>query len=227
MPHRARVLVIEDEVDIARLLQTELTCEGFEVVIARDGLAGLTAARDQSPDLLILDRMLPGLDGLEVCRRLRRDSQVPILMLTAKSQVLERVEGLDAGANDYLVKPFDLEELLARVRVQLRQSQAVPNTRLQFQDLSMDLISREVRRGEQIVALTPKEFELLKLLLQHPRQVMPRSRLIEAVWGWDFEGDDNILEVYIRYLRQKIDRPHPHKLIHTARGVGYVLKEVR
>lgn len=222
---KAHILVIEDEADIAQFIATELRFEGHEVTIAPDGMKGLMSARAQVPDLVILDRMLPGLDGLEVCRRLRQTTDVPILMLTAKGEVKERVEGLHAGANDYLPKPFDLEELLARVNVQLRSRNSVTRTRFQVADLVLDTSSREVQRGETNITLSPKEFDLLSFLIQHPRQVLTREQILEAVWGYDFEGEDNILEVYVRYVRNKIEREGQPKLLHTVRGVGYVLKE--
>lgn len=222
---KARILVIEDEADIAQFIATELQFEGHEVAIAGDGVKGLMGARQQSPDLVILDRMLPGLDGLEICRRLRATSDVPILMLTAKGEVHDRVEGLNAGANDYLPKPFDLEELLARVNVQLRSRKNATRTLFRLADLTLDTSSREVFRGEISLNLSPKEFDLLSHLIQHPRQVMTREQLLEAVWGYDFDGEDNILEVYVRYVRNKIEKDGAPKLLHTVRGIGYVLKE--
>lgn len=224
-PDKARILVIEDEADIAQFIATELKFEGYDVTLAFDGIKGLLSARQQDPDLVILDRMLPGLDGLEICRRLRATSDVPILMLTAKGEVKDRVEGLNAGANDYLPKPFDLEELLARVNVQLRSRKQSARTRFQLSDLVLDTRSREVTRGETDINLSPKEFDLLAYMIQHPRQVLTREQILEAVWGYDFEGEDNILEVYVRYVRNKIEREGLTKLLHTVRGVGYVLKD--
>lgn len=222
---KARILVIEDEADIAQFIATELQFEGHDVTIAGDGIKGLLGARQQTPDLVILDRMLPGLDGLELCRRLRGTSDVPILMLTAKGEVRDRIEGLNAGANDYLPKPFDLEELLARVNVQLRSRKRAPRTCFQLADLTLDTLSREVWRGETSLNLSPKEFDLLAHLIQHPRQVLTRAQLLEGVWGYDFGGEDNILEVYVRYIRNKIEKEGSPRLLHTVRGVGYVLKE--
>ncbi len=220
----ARILVIEDDEEIAKFIQIELTYEGYQVEVAHDGMKGLIAARQQPPDLVILDLMLPVVEGMEVCRRLRQTSETPILMLTAKGDVRDRVAGLDAGANDYLPKPFDLDELLARVRVQLRD---LSSTKQGYQvgDLTLDAITREVRRGDRPIDLSPKEFDLLHHLVCNARQVMTRDRLLEAVWGYDFGGDSNILEVYIRYLRNKIEDEGLPKLIHTVRGVGYVVKE--
>ena len=222
---KGRVLIVEDEAVIAEFLATELGFEGYEVHLASDGMRGIMAARQLEPDLVLLDRMLPGLDGLEVCRRLRTTSDVPIIMLTAKGDTRDRVEGLNAGANDYLPKPFDVEELLARMNAQLRARKPAPKTRLAFGDLLLDVATREVRRGDRAIELTPREFALLEHLLRHPRQVMPRERLLEGVWGFDFVGDDNVLEVYVRYLRMKLERDGLPRLIHTVRGVGYVLKE--
>ncbi len=220
----ARILVIEDDEEIAKFIQLELTYEGYQVEVAHDGMKGLIAARQQPPDLVILDLMLPVVEGMEVCRRLRQTSETPILMLTAKGDVRDRVAGLDAGANDYLPKPFDLDELLARVRVQLRD---LSSTKQGYQvgDLTLDAITREVRRGDRLIDLSPKEFDLLYHLVCNARQVMTRDRLLESVWGYDFGGDSNILEVYIRYLRNKIEDEGLPKLIHTVRGVGYVVKE--
>ena len=222
---KARILLVEDEVDIAEFIATELRFEGYEVRVEHDGMRGMIAARQDPPDLLILDRMLPGLDGLELTRRLRKTSDVPILLLTARGEPRERVEGLNAGANDYLPKPFDLDELIARVNAQLRARKPIPKTQFVVGDLSLDASTREVARGEHSIALTPKEFELLKCLIATPRQVRTREQILEAVWGYDFNGEDNVLEVYVRYLRNKIERPGLPKLLHTVRGVGYVLKE--
>lgn len=222
---KGRVLVVEDENEIAEFVATELRFEGFDVRVEHDGMRGLMAARNDPPDVILLDWMLPGMDGLEVCKRLRQTSDVPIIMLTAKGETKDKVEGLNSGANDYLPKPFDLEELIARVNAQLRARKPRPKTRFQLAELSLDTESREVRRGERTIDLTPKEFDLLKYLIQHPRQVKTRDQILEAVWGYDFEGEDNVLEVYIRYLRNKIEREELPKLIHTVRGVGYVLRE--
>ena len=220
-----RILVVEDEHAIAEFLATELKFEGFEVLIEHDGMRGLMAARQAAPDLILLDRMLPGLDGVELCRRLRSTTDVPIIMLTAKGEVFDKVEGLNAGANDYVAKPFHFEELLARIKAQLRAKNPEPKTRFAIGDLSLDTKTREVRRGDQPIELTPREFGLLEYLIRHPRQVLTRSQILESVWGYDFNGDDGVLEVYIRYLRQKLEREGFPRLIHTARGVGYVLKE--
>ncbi|MEB3178890.1 MAG: response regulator transcription factor [Nostocaceae cyanobacterium] len=222
----ANILLVEDEVKLARFVELELSCEGYKVSVAHDGLTGLTAARETHPDLLILDWMLPGLSGIEICRRLRSTGdKVPVILLTAKDEVSDRVAGLDAGADDYVVKPFSLEELLARVRAHLRRTQQVDPDILQFEDLSLNRRTREVFRNSHLIELTAKEFDLLEYLLNHPRQVITRDRILEQVWGYDFMGDSNIIEVYIRYLRLKLEANNEKRLLQTVRGVGYVLRE--
>lgn len=219
------ILLVEDEVKLARFVELELSYEGYQVSVAHDGLAGLTLAREKNPDLVILDWLLPGLPGLEVCRRLRSTgSKVPIILLTAKDEVSDRVAGLDAGADDYVVKPFSVEELLARVRAHLRRTQEEDADLLQFEDLSLNRRTREVFRGSRIIELTAKEFDLLEYLLTYPRQVITRDRILEQVWGYDFMGDSNIIEVYIRYLRLKLEENNEKRLIQTVRGVGYSLR---
>jgi DNA-binding response OmpR family regulator len=221
----AKVLLVEDEVKLARFVELELSYEGYEVTVAHDGLSGLMAARDGLPDLVILDWMMPGMSGVEVCRRLRATGcRAPVILMTAKDDVVDRVAGLDAGADDYVTKPFSIEELLARVRAQLRRNQPTEPERLQYSDLSLDRITREVRRGTREIELTAKEFELLDYLLRHPRQVLPRDRILEEVWGYDFMGDSNIIEVYVRYLRLKLEADGEPRIIQTVRGVGYVLR---
>lgn len=220
-----RILIVEDDPAILKVLQRGLAYEGYVVDIATDGRTGLNMARDRRPDLVILDWMLPGMDGLEVCRRMRSGGNLPILMLTAKDTVQDRVEGLDAGADDYLVKPFNLDELTARVRALLRRTQTERNQVYKFADLSMDTASRQVKRGERIIPLTAKEYELLELFMRHPRQVLTREVIFDRVWGYDFGGESNVLEVYIRYLRQKLEAHGEPRLLHTVRGVGYVLRE--
>lgn len=222
----AHILLVEDEVKLAKFIQLELGYEGYQVSVADDGLAGLTAARESQPDLVILDWMLPGLSGVEICRRLRTTGdQVPIILLTAKDEVSDRVAGLDAGADDYVVKPFSIEELLARVRAHLRRTQETDPDVLQFADLILNRRTREVYRGERIIELTAKEFDLLAYLLAHPRQVIARDRILEQVWGYDFMGDSNIIEVYIRYLRLKLEANNEKRLLQTVRSVGYVLRD--
>ena len=219
------ILVIEDEQKIADFLRRGLTYEGFKVEVCLDGESGLKAARDTPPDLVVLDWMLPGLDGLEVCRRLRAGGSVPILMLTAKDSVSDRVKGLDSGADDYVVKPFAFEELIARVRALLRRSHTAEDTVLRFADLTLNVSTREVTRGTHKIELTTKEFDLLHFFIRHPRQVMTREMLYDRIWGYDFGGESNILEVYIRYLRSKLEAAGESRLIQTVRGVGYALRE--
>jgi len=220
------ILVIEDEERIADFLRRGLTFENYRVLVAADGPAGLSLARDQPPDLVILDWMLPGLDGLEVCRRLRAAGPTPILMLTAKDAVPDRVAGLDAGADDYLVKPFAFDELLARIRALLRRAKPSEATEvLKFGDLTLDPAAREARRADRRLELTAREFDLLEMLLRHPRQVLTREMIYDRIWGYDFGGESNIIEVYIRYLRQKTESAGEPRLIQTVRGVGYVLRE--
>lgn len=222
---QAKILLVEDEVQIRRFIELELKCEGYEVQSADNGMDGLSLAREQSFDLIILDRMLPGMDGLEICRRLRKDSQIPIIMLTARTDVKERVEGLDSGANDYLTKPFHLEELLARIRLQLRLMQNKGGEELRFEHLRMLPLSREVFVGEKPLHLSPREFELLQYLLQHPRKALSRSQILSAVWGWGNGVQDSVLDVYIHALREKIEQMGQPRLIQTVRSIGYMLKE--
>lgn len=222
---RELILVIEDEEKILNFLRRGLIYEGYRVETAIDGTAGLASARDNPPDLVILDWMLPGIDGLEVCRRLRAASNVPILMLTAKDAVSDRVQGLDAGADDYLVKPFALDEVLARLRALLRRARPEAPEILTFADLRLDTGTHQAFRGERPIELTAKEYELLELFLQHPRQVLTREVIYDRVWGYDFGGESNIIEVYVRYLRQKTEAEGDPRLLHTVRGVGYVLRE--
>jgi len=198
-----KILVIEDEVRIAQVLERGLIYEGYRVDVAYDGRTGLALARDNPPDLVILDWMLPGLDGLEVCKRLRSANDIPILMLTAKEEVADRVQGLDAGADDYMVKPFSFDELLARIRA----------------------LFRRATRGDRSIDLTAKEYELLDLFMRNPRQVLTRDLIFDRVWSYDFGGESNIIEVYVRYLRQKTESEGEPRLLHTVRGVGYVLRE--
>lgn len=222
----AHILLVEDEVKLARFVELELNSEGYEVRVAHDGMSGLSMAREAEPDLAILDWMLPGLTGVELCRRLRATgSKVPVILLTARDEVGDRVAGLDAGADDYVVKPFSIEELLARIRAHLRRTQDSEQEMLQFADLSLNRMTRQVFRGSRAIELTAKEFDLLEYLLGHPRQVYTRDQILEQVWGYDFMGDSNIIEVYIRYLRLKLEEQGEKRLIHTVRGVGYALRE--
>jgi len=222
----AHILIVEDEINLARLVELELSLEGYIVTVANDGLTGLTKARETPPDLLILDWMMPGITGIEICRRLRATgNKAPVILLTAKEDVGDRVAGLDAGADDYVIKPFKIEELLARVRAHLRRTHEDNPDLLQFADLSLNRRTREVFREGRSIELTAKEFDLLDYLMTHPRQVITRDRILEKVWGYDFMGDSNIIEVYVRYLRLKLEERQEKRLIQTIRGVGYVLRD--
>jgi DNA-binding response OmpR family regulator len=229
-----QILVVEDDVKLAGFIEEELILEGYQVTVAHNGLDGLTMARNIQPDLLILDWMLPGISGLDLCLRLRSASattsrstgiQVPIIMLTAKDEIPDRVAGLNAGADDYVTKPFSIEELLARVKARLRRLQPEDIDAFEFEDLTLNRLTREVYRNTQLIELTAKEFDLLEYLLRHPRQVMTRDQILEKVWGYDFMGESNIIEVYIRALRLKLEVNNPKRLLHTVRGVGYALRE--
>lgn len=222
---KERILIIEDDEGILRVLRRALTYENYQVETALDGETGLAKAREWRPDLVILDLMLPGIDGLEVTQRIRLEGNIPILMLTAKDTINDRVQGLDAGADDYMTKPFDLDELLARVRALLRRTQLERAPVLTFNDLTLDTSTRQATRRGRSIALTAKEYDLLELFMRHPRQVMTREMIFDRVWGYDFGGESNVLDVYIRYLRQKLENDGETRLIHTVRGVGYVLRE--
>jgi two-component system response regulator MprA len=218
----SRILVVEDDTRLATTLERVLSAEGHSVELVGDGLEALRRAREQPFDLVVLDIMLPGLDGVGVCRRLRATGQVPILLLTALGGTDERVRGLDAGADDYLVKPFAYEELLARVRALLRR--AGPHDRLRFADLMVEPPSRGAWRGQRSMTLTATEFDLLEHFMRHPRQVLTREQLLEAVWKGEPEGD-NVVAVYVGYLRQKLEDGGEPRLLHTVRGAGYALRE--
>jgi two-component system response regulator ArlR len=220
---RFRILVIEDDAAISRVLSLELEHEGYAVETARDGLSGLEKALKE-PDLIVLDLMLPRMDGIEVCKRIRAKSNTPIIMVTAKDRVPDRVAGLDVGADDYLTKPFATDELLARVRARLREKQPQTNV-IEYRDLVMDRDRHEVRRSDRPIALTAKEYSLLEYLLLHRNKVHTRDELFNGVWGSDFLGDSNLIDVYIRYLRGKVDDGFDDKLISTVRGVGYTIKD--
>lgn len=222
----AHILLVEDEVKLARFIELELSSDGYQVSVAHDGMTGLSIARETPLDLAILDWMLPGLTGVELCRRLRTTgNKIPIILLTARDEVSDRVQGLDAGADDYMVKPFSIEELLARIRAHLRRTEETEEDILRFEDLSLNRLTREVHRGQRSIELTAKEFDLLEYLISHPRQVYTRDQILEKVWGYDFMGDSNIIEVYIRYLRLKLEEQGEKRLVHTVRGVGYALRE--
>ena len=218
----SRVLVVEDDARLAATLERVLVAEGHEVEVTGDGLDALRRARVRAPDLAVLDVMLPGADGVTVCRRMRETAQFPILMLTALSGTEHRVRGLDSGADDYLVKPFAYQELLARVRALLRRTR--PAERLRFAGLELEPASRTAWRGERKLSLTATEFDLLDYMLRHPRQVLSREQLLAAVWG-DEPDNDNVVAVYVGYLRQKLEQDGEPRLLHTVRGSGYALKE--
>ncbi|MDY6866577.1 MAG: response regulator transcription factor [Chloroflexota bacterium] len=220
-----RILIIEDDEEILRVLKRVLTYEGYIVDTALTGKAGMILAQEQRPDLVILDWMLPNMDGLEVSRRLQKLGNQPILMLTAKDTTQDRVEGLDAGADDYVVKPFEIEELLARIRALLRRTAADRVKVLEFEDLTLDSSTRKAQRGDRVIDLTAKEYDLLELFMRHPNQVMTREVIFDRVWDYDFGGESNVLDVYIRYLRQKLEEDGDSRLIFTVRGVGYVMRE--
>ncbi len=218
----AHILVIEDEQTIAEFLDTGLKYEGYRVTVAKDGVTGLDYAREIDPDLIVLDIMLPDKDGFEVCSRIRRrGSDVPILMLTAKKEISDKVKGLDVGADDYITKPFSFEELLARIRALLRRSgRAVDSTELRVVDIVLNTETREVYKGSEKISLTPTEFSLLELFMRHPRRVFTRETLLNRIWGYDYAGDTNIVDVHISHLRDKIG-DKPPRLIRTHYGVGY------
>ncbi len=220
-----QILVVDDDTEILDLLSRGLKFEGYDVKTAAEGATALTYFKQEAPDLVLLDVMMPGMNGIEVCREMRKVRDTPILMLTAKDAVSDKVAGLDSGADDYIVKPFVFEELLARVRAQLRRTMPGEAQMLQFSDLILNTASHEVRRSGQLIELTTKEFELLLLFMQHPRQVLTREVIYDKVWGYDFGGESNIIEVYVRYLRSKLEAHGRNKLIQTVRGVGYALRE--
>lgn len=224
-----RILVVDDDRAVRESLRRSLSFNGYTVDLAEDGVEALDAIANERPDAVVLDVMMPRLDGLEVCRQLRSTGDdLPILVLTARDSVSERVAGLDAGADDYLPKPFALEELLARLRALLRRTgpeDLIETALLTFGDLSLDPATREVHRGKRSISLTRTEFALLEMLMANPRRVLTRSRILEEVWGFDFPTSGNALEVYVGYLRRKTEAEGEPRLIHTVRGVGYVLRE--
>ncbi|HKL98994.1 MAG TPA: response regulator transcription factor [Mobilitalea sp.] len=224
----SRILIVEDESKIARFLELELKHEGYEVLIAGDGRTGLEKAINEKVDLIILDLMLPGLSGIEVCRRVRLESQVPIIMLTAKDDVTDKVTGLDTGADDYMTKPFAIEELLARIRVALNRKKGLKEHKaetLQIGEVKLNLTSHSAFYGEDELMLTKKEYELLEYMIRNKNMVLTREQLLNHVWDYEYFGDTNVVDVYIRYLRQKIDEKYGIRLISTVRGVGYIIKE--
>ncbi len=219
------ILVVDDDKKLVEMLRRTLSYEGYKVLTAADGADALTQARAEKPDAVVLDWMMPGMDGIEVAKRIRSADATPILMLTARDSVENRVEGLDSGADDYLVKPFAPEELLARIRALLRRTETLGDERpLTFSDLLIDPMTREVKRGDRSIDLTPREFGLLTYLIRNPRRVLTRDRIVQDVWGYDYDGYDNVLEVYIGYLRSKTEAGGEPRLIHTVRGIGYVMR---
>jgi two-component system, OmpR family, response regulator MprA len=227
----ATVLVVDDDDRLVSSVRRVLAYEGYRVLTATSGPEGLKLARDESPDLIILDVMLPGLDGLEVAKRVQAGGGVPLLMLSARDRIEDKVAGLEAGADDYLVKPFAVEELLARVKARLRRREpeavvSAPSTAmLRFSDLVLDTGAREARRGDRAIRLTSKEYDLLNLFMRHPRRVLPHTYILEQVWGYDFEGESNLVPVYVGQLRSKLEADGEPRLIHTVRHAGYVLRE--
>ena len=223
----SKILIVEDEEKIARFLELELIHEGYEIIKASDGRSGLEMAENNTIDLIILDIMLPELNGLEVLRRLRRTSDIPVIMLTARDATMDKVAGLDAGADDYLTKPFAIEELLARIRTALKRRIVIDNKSdvLEYKSLKLNKKSHEVLYGEQSIELTNREFKLLEVLMENKNIVMTRDELIEKICGYDYIGETNLIDVYVRYVRTKIDDKLGIKVITTVRGVGYVIKE--
>lgn len=228
------ILIVEDEEKILRLLELELEIEGYQIGKAMDGNEALEAYRSGKWDLILLDVMLPGISGIELLRKIRmKNNSTPVILLTAKGSVEDKVSGLDLGANDYITKPFQIEELLARIRAVLRMRTAAPSMEdegdgwLITADLKVNVKTREVIRGESEIDLTPKEYDLLLYLLKNKRQVLNRDQILEAVWGYDFFGETNVVDVYIRYVRKKLEYGFDTPLIHTVRGVGYVMKEAK
>ena len=225
-----RILVVEDERSIHSAIRRGMAFEGYAVDVAETGTQALDIVRDRLPDLIVLDIMLPGIDGIEVCRRIRAAGEdVPILMLTARDEIQDRVAGLDAGADDYLIKPFAFEELLARVRALLRRLERQDDDRLagevlEFNDLTLDTTTRYAHRGERRIELTTREFDLLMLFMRHPNQVLPREMIMERVWGYDFPGESNVLEVYVKNLRRLLEAGGEPRIVQTVRGAGYVLR---
>jgi two-component system response regulator MprA len=226
MAAQAHVLVVDDDEAIRASLRRNLAFEGYRVSVAADGDEALRRIKDDAPDLAVLDVMMPRLDGLEVVRRLREAADgLPVILLTARDAVPDRVAGLESGADDYLVKPFAFDELLARIRVRLRRREPDAARELRFADLVLDTAAREARRGGRAIGLTTTEYELLRLFLQHPRQVLTRSRIYERVWGYEYIGESKVIEVYVSYLRDKLEAGGEPRLIQTVRGAGYVLRE--
>ncbi len=224
----AKILIVEDDSKIARFVELELRHEGYETETATDGRTGLAKALEPQTDLVLLDIMLPELSGMEVCRRIRQESTVPVIMLTAKGDVTDKVAGLDMGANDYMTKPFAIEELLARIRVALKSHSGETkkdNAKLSHGKLTVDPAARQVSFGGEPLSLTKKEFDLLAFLLKNKNRAVPREELLSAVWDYDYAGDTNVVDVYVRYLRQKVEEPLGLRFIETVRGVGYMVRD--
>ncbi|WP_404403325.1 response regulator transcription factor [Jeotgalibacillus malaysiensis] len=219
-----RILVIEDEKNLARFIELELKYEGYEVVTEIDGRDGLNRALSEPFNLILLDLMLPSLSGMEICRRIRQSKNIPIIMITAKDGVMDRVSGLDSGADDYIVKPFAIEELLARMRALMRRTGKVAQETLTHKDLTLNTKSYKVEKNGAEILLTKKEFDLLRMLLENKDIVLTRDRIIEKVWGYDADAETNVVDVYIRHLRNKIDQGNPSAYIETVRGTGYVIR---
>ncbi|AJD91193.1 PhoB family transcriptional regulator [Jeotgalibacillus malaysiensis] len=219
-----RILVIEDEKNLARFIELELKYEGYEVITELDGRDGLNRALSEPFNLILLDLMLPSLSGMEICRRIRQSKDLPIIMITAKDGVMDRVSGLDSGADDYIVKPFAIEELLARIRALMRRTGHDSKDKLTHKDLTLNTKSYQVDKAGRALTLTKKEFDLLKMLLDNKDIVLTRDRIIEKVWGYDADAETNVVDVYIRHLRNKIDAEHPSAYIETVRGTGYVIR---
>jgi two-component system, OmpR family, response regulator MprA len=223
----ASILVVDDDPKITQLLKRALSLEGYAVLTAGSGADGLEEVRLNNPDLVVLDVLMPGMDGIEVCRRIRMAGDTPVLLLTAKDEVVDRVKGLDSGADDYVVKPFALEELLARIRVLLRRHEAVVGEVLRFADVTLDTGTRSARRSDREITLSTTEFELLQYFLRHPRRVLSREAILHAVWGNEFDHPTNVVDVYVGYLRSKLEQDGASRLLQTVRGAGYVLREPR
>ena len=222
-----KILLIEDEVKLARFAELEVKYEGYDVKVCHDGRDGFEEFQNENYDLILLDLMLPGLNGIEICRRIRKLSDIPIIMLTAKDEVIDKVAGLDSGADDYVTKPFAIEELLARMRVALKRVRPEPVVKNIYtcEDLVIDDDKHLVKVGENVVDLTKKEYDLLLYLLKSKNIVLSREQILNQVWGYNYIGETNVVDVYIRYLRSKIDEPFNKKFIHTIRGVGYYIKD--
>lgn len=229
MDSKTKVLIVEDELKLARFVELELKHEGYEVAIANDGRSALDIFEEFKPNIVLLDLMLPGLSGIEVCRRIRKSSDVPIIMITAKGEVMDKVMGLDNGADDYITKPFAIEEVLARMRVALKHKRTSEeqgeSSRLSVRDLTLDLGKRTVKLGDNSIELTKREFDLLAYLIKNKNIVISREQILNKVWGYDYFGETNVVDVYVRYLRTKIDDKYNEKFIHTIRGVGYYVKD--